>query len=105
MNKHINPKYKDAILRALEYHFPEAKIILFGSRARMTHKEGADVDVAVDTGERIQLRELQRARVTLENLPIPLIVDVVDFHNIPTLLQETILDEGIIWKNSISSGK
>jgi predicted nucleotidyltransferase len=50
MNKHINQKYQDAIVRALEYHFPNAKIILFGSRARATHKEGADVDVAVDTG-------------------------------------------------------
>jgi len=53
MKTSINPRYKKEILRALEYHFPGAKIILFGSRARRTHQEGADVDIAIDAGKAI----------------------------------------------------
>lgn len=105
MSEHINPHYQEQILRALEYHFPEAKVILFGSRARKTHAQGADVDIAVDCGNKIPIREITRARITLENLPISLTVDLVDFHNIPKILQETILNEGVLWKNSSFNGK
>lgn len=95
----INPKYKDDILKALEYHFPGAKVILFGSRARGTHKEGADVDIAIDAGEKIILREMGRARLTLENLFMPLSVDLVDLNNISDRLKQEIIQDGVVWKN------
>ena len=98
--EHIKPKYKTEILRALEYHFPEKKkVYLFGSRARLTHKEGADVDIAIDTGKKLDAREVMRALVTLENLFIPLNIDLLDFHAIPKELQQIILGEGVLWKN------
>lgn len=99
MREQINPQYKDEILRALEYHFPGAKIILFGSRAKSAHKEGADVDIAVDARQPILLRELGRARNTLENLFIPLMIDVVDLNNTSERLKQEILKNGVIWKN------
>jgi predicted nucleotidyltransferase len=95
----INPAYKEMILRALEYHFPNAKIYLFGSRARKSHKEGADVDIALDTGNIIPNRELYRAKITLQNLIMPLKVDLVDVNNIPQELRQVIDQEGEIWKN------
>lgn len=95
----INPKYKDMILRAMEYHFPKAKIYLFGSRARGDNKPGSDIDLAVDTGERISTQEIWRARNTLENLLISLSIDLVDMNAIPSELKELILKEGIEWKN------
>ncbi len=97
--ENINKQFKEEIIRALDYHFPKSKIILFGSRARNTNKPGADVDVAVDMGHPILLRELGRARLTLENLFIPLKVDLVDMNAIPKELKETIIEEGIVWKN------
>lgn len=99
MKEQINPEYKKEILRALEYHFPGAKVILFGSRARGTHKEGADVDIAVDAGSPILLREVGRARITLENLFIPLMVDLVDLNNAPERLKQQILKDGVVWKS------
>lgn len=98
MREQINPDYKYQILRALEYHFPGAKVILFGSRARGSHKEGADVDIAVDAGTPIILREMGRARNTLENLFIPLTVDLVDMNNINERLKQEILKDGVVWK-------
>ncbi len=98
--ENINPSYKKMILDAMNYHFPGAKIYLFGSRARKTNKEGADVDIAVDDcGKKIDIREIIRARTTLENLFIPLGVDLVDLNAIPKELKKTILEEGIIWKD------
>ena len=96
MEKHINPEYKKQILKAIAYHFPDAKVILFGSRARGTHKEGADVDVAIQVKEPIELGEMARARVTLENLPIPLEVDLVNLDTVPEELKHVILREGIV---------
>jgi uncharacterized protein len=95
----INPDFKKKIIHAVEYHFPQAKIILFGSRARKNHKEGADVDIALDADEPIKLGELACMRVTMENLPIPLFVDLVDMHSIPEELRKVILAEGEMWKS------
>jgi len=99
MKTSINPRYKKEILRALEYHFPGAKIMLFGSRARRTHKEGADIDIAIDAGKAIPSYELARARVTMEHLHIGPRVDLVDMQVIPQILKDTILEEGIVWKS------
>ncbi len=95
----LKAEYKRLILKAIDYHFPQAKVILFGSRARGTHKSGSDIDLALDIGEPIQLSEMARARVTLENLPLALDVDIVDMNNIPIELKEIILRDGVVWKD------
>jgi predicted nucleotidyltransferase len=98
-NDNLSQAYKDLILKAINYHFSDAKIILFGSRARGTNKPGADVDLAIDIGKSIKLHEMARIRKTLENLPLALEIDVVDMHNIPDELKQNILSEGIAWKD------
>lgn len=95
----LNPEYKDAVIKAVEYHFPQAKIILFGSRAKGTNKPGADIDVAIDIGRPLKLRELSRMKATFENLPIPLEVDLVDLYDVAEELKNAIIKEGIIWKS------
>lgn len=95
----LKPEYKKLILKAIEYHFPQARVVLFGSRARGSHKPGSDIDVAIDIGEPVLLSEMARIRVTLENIPLALDIDVVDMHNIPTELKNLILKEGVVWKN------
>lgn len=94
----INPEYKKALLKAIAYHFPEARVILFGSRARGSHTPGSDIDLALDIGTPIKLREMARTRVTLENLPISLEIDIVDLQNIPAEMRAIIAREGIVWK-------
>jgi uncharacterized protein len=94
-----DPKYKEAVLKAIAYHFPEAKVILFGSRARGTNLPGADIDIAIDTGSPIMPRDVTRIKATLENLPIPVEVDLVDLNLAPQELKDIIKREGIIWKN------
>lgn len=96
----FNPRYKQMILDAMNYHFPQARIILFGSRARGDNKDISDVDLAIDNeGKKIGLDEMWRARVTLDHLPIALKVDLVDFNLINQLLKEEIIREGKVWKS------
>lgn len=95
----VKPEYKRLILKAVDYHFPQAKVILFGSRARGTNRPGSDIDLALDIGEPIKLHEMSRIRVTLGNLPISLEMDIVDIQNIPDELKALILKEGIVWKD------
>lgn len=99
MTEKINPEYKILIMRAMQYHFPSAKIYLFGSRARGTNNPGADIDIAVDTGMRIAFEEMERARITLEHLSIPVFIDLVDMCTIPEEFKKTIKEEGVEWKN------
>jgi predicted nucleotidyltransferase len=73
--------------------------MLFGSRARGTNAPGGDIDVAIDIGQPIKLREMTRIRATLENLPISLEIDIVDMHNIPDELKAIIMAEGVVWKD------
>lgn len=99
MAEQINPKYKAEVIHAVEYHYPHAKIILFGSRAWGNPKEGADIDIAIDIGEPMPLHEISRMRTTMENLTIPLFVDVVDLQTISKEFKEKILKDGIVWKS------
>ncbi len=98
-NDNLTQEHKKWILKAIAYHFPEARVILFGSRARGTNRPGSDVDLAIDVGAPVRLPEMARARVTLANLPIALDFDIVDVHNIPDELKAIILCEGLVWKN------
>lgn len=98
-NDNLTPEYKQWIMKAIDYHFPTAKVILFGSRARGTNSPSADVDLAIDLGHPIKLHEMARARITLENIPLSLEFDIVDMHNIPVELKEIIIREGIVWRD------
>lgn len=90
---------QETIIRILDALFPGVKIYLFGSRARGTHTERSDIDLAIDTGRMLSISEIGEARRMLGELNIVNTIDVVDMHSIPDYLKETILKEGKIWKN------
>lgn len=90
---------KDTIIKLLTVLFPNAKIYLFGSRARGTHKAWSDIDLAIDDNREISHYDLAQAKSVIEGLTMPYTVDIVDINNIPEELKNIILKEGIIWKN------
>jgi predicted nucleotidyltransferase len=92
-------KQKDLIVRMLSALFPEAKIYLFGSRARGAHKFHSDIDLAVDMGRKMDLSEIAMAKNVLEAVNILRKVDVVDVNNVPEALRESIIKDGILWKD------
>ncbi len=46
----MNKIPKDKIIKVIEIFYPNAKIYLFGSRARGTNEEQSDIDIAIDAG-------------------------------------------------------
>lgn len=94
----IKTEHKTKMLEVLKGLFPDAKIYLFGSRARKTHTDSSDVDLAIDAGEKMPLTAIGEARDVMEALYIPYKVDVVDFHRVPEEMRKLIISEGVQWK-------
>jgi len=51
----INPKYKKQLIEIINKHLPQAKIYLYGSRARKDHAEGSDIDLAIEINKAIDI--------------------------------------------------
>lgn len=66
--------------------FPEIeKALIFGSRAKGTHKAGSDVDIAI-VGESITFDTISKVRFQLEEeSPMPYFFDIVDYTHLEHL--------------------
>jgi predicted nucleotidyltransferase len=94
-----NVPQEETMIQLLTVLFPSATIYLFGSRARGDHTERSDIDVAIDLGREMELREIAKARGVLEGLNTAQMIDVVDMCSIPADMKAFILKEGVLWKN------
>jgi uncharacterized protein len=94
-----NIEQKNQIIKVIEIFFPQAKIYLFGSRARGDYSEVSDIDIAIDAGNQISMTQKGQIMSMIDALNIPQKVDVVDFNRAPNALKENILKEGILWKD------
>jgi len=93
-------KYKKEIIEIIKKYIPNVKIYIFGSRARKTQKEGSDLDIALETQEKIDLNTLLTIKdEILEKTTFPLFIDIVDMHSIPDDLKEEIIREGVLWND------
>ena len=93
-----NVPQQETMIQLLTVLFPAAVIYLFGSRARGDHTDRSDIDIAIDLGRKMEIREIAKARGVLEGLNLPWKIDVVDMYSISATMKEFILKEGIIWK-------
>lgn len=85
-----------AILKAL---FPQARIILFGSRALGTQRHSSDIDIAIDAGTKLERSNIGEARDMLNASNMPYHFDIVDLQSIPEEMRKAILKEGILWND------
>lgn len=92
-------KYKKKLIKIIHNHLPNATILVFGSRARGTHQEGSDVDLAIDFGSKINLDTILQIKQEIEETTFPYLVDIVDMHVINKNLKEEIQKDGIIWSD------
>jgi len=99
MIKSSNVPQEETMIQLLTVLFPLATIYLFGSRARGDHTDRSDIDIAIDLGREMEIREIAKARGVLEGLNLPWKIDVVDMHSISAAMKGFILKEGIVWKN------
>ena len=98
MVKDFTALYRKIIEPIIVKHAPEAKIILYGSRARGDFKSGSDIDIALDMGHVIDTRVINNILGDLEESELPIFFDVVDFRKVSEDMQKRILKDGIVWK-------
>ena len=93
----LNQEQKKQIIKVIEIFFPEAKIYLFGSRARGNYVATSDIDIAIDAKEPLSMTQKGQIVSMIDALNIPQKVDLVDLNSkISESLKENILQEGIL---------
>lgn len=90
-------RYKKTLIEIIHKHIPTCKIHLFGSRARKTHRPGADIDLAIDSQCPINVEIILAIQNDIDETTIPLTVDLVDMQTAPEKLKNEIIREGILW--------
>lgn len=91
-------EYKKIIVPIICKHLPDARVILYGSRARKDESEGSDIDIALDIGTVIEFRKLSKIISDLEESNLPIHFDIVDFHRVSERMQREIVKDGLLWK-------
>lgn len=92
-------KYKEIIVSLIIKHLPQAKIILYGSRARGDFQPGSDIDVALDAGEKIDDLLMSKIIIAIDDSALAIPFDIVDFNNVSAEMQNKIIQDGIVWKS------
>ncbi len=98
MNHGIETETQQKIIRLINALIPQAKIYLFGSRARGTHGKWSDIDLALDAGEQLPISVVGEAGDVMKETNIPYKIEVVDFHNVSPEMQASIRTDGVLWK-------
>jgi len=91
---------KDKIIKVIEIFFPDAKIYLFGSRARNTHTERSNINIAIDAERNLTLTEIGQINSMIDALNMAQHTIVVDFNRVKPEIKDNILKDNILWKNS-----
>ena len=90
-------EHKEKVIVIIHMFLPDAKIYLFGSYARGDFNRLSDVDIAIDTGEKIPFHLKGQIIEMINALNLVQRVDIVDFQRAPVALKESILKEGFVW--------
>ncbi len=70
------------------------KALIFGSRATEKYKPGSDIDLAL-IGDKLTSLLINRVSSALDDLPLPFMFDVINYHELnKQLLKKKIDDEG-----------
>ena len=91
--------YRGELVTLILKRIPSAQIYLFGSRARKTYREGADIDVAILADEKIPRSVIYALRDDIDDARIPVEVDLVDLFEADPRLLDEVKRDGVEWTN------
>lgn len=95
----IKKEHKKTIISIIKKYIPDGKIYLFGSRAKSRHHPGSDIDLAVDTPQKIDRHVICSIKEEIEKANIPFFVDIVDLQRADSALKSQIKKDHEEWKN------
>jgi uncharacterized protein len=94
----LENRYKQLLISLIDRKLPECRMWLFGSRARKTNQQGADIDLALDAGRVLTMQEIFSLKEAIEESDLPVFVDLVDIRNVSEDFLNQIKKEWIPWK-------
>lgn len=86
----LEPEFISLIKNCVKKNFPQAKIFIFGSRAKENNRKFSDIDIAIKDSK-INSQKLAKTRFELEESNLPYKVDLVDYNE----LDKKILEKAI----------
>jgi len=97
MNKlSIEDQHYSFILETLKKFLPNAKLYLFGSRAKKNHQKYSDIDIAIDNQQSINAEILCKIVSEFENSTLPYEIDIVDLYTISENFKSAIENELVL---------
>lgn len=93
----VKLEYKNKILKTIKKHLFNCKVFLYGSRAVGKETWASDIDIALDNQKPIAPKILGIIEEEVENLNIPLKIDIVDIQNISDDFLKKIKRDWLQW--------
>ena len=76
-------------------HLPDARIFLFGSRAKGDARETSDFDIAIDAGLKIPLSVITRIKDEIDELRTLKSIDLIDLNRVNPEFKTIIRKSGV----------
>ncbi|MEA3283029.1 MAG: nucleotidyltransferase domain-containing protein [Euryarchaeota archaeon] len=96
---HPKPLSADEILadaaNIIARHLPDARIFLFGSRAKGDARETSDFDIAVDAGSKISFGVIARIKDEIDELRTLKSIDIIDLNRVNPKFKEIVRKSGV----------
>jgi len=94
----LRPEWLDMIQQLLAVHLPDVEVLAYGSRVTGAAHEGSDLDLVVRYPQNPQLsvRNLGRVRDAFTESNLPILVDILDWSQIPDSFRDEIARTGVV---------
>jgi predicted nucleotidyltransferase len=96
---HPKPLSADEILsysaNIIASYLPDARVFLFGSRAKGDARETSDFDIAVDAGSKISFGVIARVRDEIDELRTLKSIDIIDLNRVNPKFKTIIYKSGM----------
>lgn len=86
-------KYRDELESIIQEYIPDAEIRAFGSRINQQCHESSDLDLAVRNHAS---GSLEKFKLAVSNSNIPILIDILNWENLPQSFKEEILKQHIV---------
>jgi predicted nucleotidyltransferase len=98
---------ENTIQKVIAHHvdLTRAQVFLFGSRATASFMPYSDYDVGIDTGVKLTLATIALIKDELEDYPIPVGVDIIDFSSVTPEFKALALKKIKIWNKPKNASK
>ncbi len=94
----LRPEWLEIIRQICATHIPETEVIAYGSRVTGTGHEGSDLDLVARNrlNPLLPVRKLAEVRDAFSESRLPILVDILDWAQIPDSFREEIERVGVV---------